>query len=59
MCYKVSGYDDAHISANIQRCELALKYGLSSGDRYDSLYPFKFQGKLLIRIMADSSQNCL
>ncbi|KAI5123720.1 hypothetical protein M0805_000314 [Coniferiporia weirii] len=29
----VSGYDEVHVSANIQRCELALKYGLSSGDR--------------------------
>lgn len=32
-CSLVSGYDNVHIRENIPRCELALKYGLSSGDR--------------------------
>jgi len=32
-CSMVSGYDNMHIKANIARCEMALKFGLSSGDR--------------------------
>ncbi|KAL5518690.1 CHK1 [Sanghuangporus vaninii] len=32
-CASVSGYEDVHVRENIPRCELALKYGLSSGDR--------------------------